>query len=120
MEIKILAPEEYGLLDAIPAPDAVKLDPVNTWVAVAMKDGKIIGRLVALSLPHFEAAWVAPEHRGGTAGARMEKALTEKMTELGATLVMAYATDAEMESYLTRLGYTRLATVWRKDISCLL
>ena len=116
MEIRILKPEEYHLLDDIPAPDAVRLNPENTWVVAAVEDGRVIGRLVALSLPHLEGAWIAPEHRGRTIGAQMESVLTDKMKELGASLVMAYATDETMESYLTRLGYSRLATAWRKDI----
>lgn len=119
MEIKILAPEEYHLLDEIPEPDAVKLDPSTTWVAAAIEDGKIVGRLVALSLPHIEAIWVEEKHRGSTIGVRLESLLTKKLEELGAGLVMAYAVNDKMESYLQRLGYTKLATAWRKDLKCL-
>lgn len=116
MEIRILKPEEYPLLDSVPQPDSVKLDPANTWVAGAFDGEKLVGRLVALSLPHLEAAWIDPQYRDGLTAARLEKAMIEKLKELGAGCVIAFAVNERIESYLARLSYEKLATAWRKEI----
>ena len=116
MDIRILEPHEYKLLDCIPAPDGVKLDPENTWVAAAIDDGKLVGRLAAISLPHIEAAWIDQGYRGSMIGVRMETLLEQKLKELGANLVLAFAVDETMESYLQRLGYQKIATAWKKEI----
>ena len=116
MEIKILTPDEYRLLDMVPEPDRVLLNPENTWVVGAIENGRLVGRLVALSLPHIECAWIDPAHRNGLLLQRMESALTWKLKTLGAGLAIAFAVDPKMESYCRRLGYLQFATAWRKEM----
>jgi hypothetical protein len=112
MEIRLINPDEYKLLDK----DAAGLNPDNSLIAVAVKDGKIMARLAAISLVHMEAAWIDPEIRNGIALARMEALLTEKLKEKGVSVALAFAVDEKMEDYISRLGYERLATAWRKEI----
>ena len=116
MDIRILEPHEYKLLDCIPAPDGVKLDPENTWVAAAIDGGKLVGRLAAISLPHIEGAWINPECRSGLILRRMEETLVSKMKQLGAGCVAAYAINKNIEQYLERSGYRQFATAWIKEI----
>lgn len=115
-EIQILTPDQYRLLDAVPEPDRVLLSPTNTWVAGAINDGRLVGRLVAVSLPHIECAWIDPAHRNGRLLHGMESALTGKLKALGAGIAIAFAVDQKMETYCRRLGYSQFATAWRKDL----
>jgi hypothetical protein len=116
MEIRILKSDEFALLDSIPYPDAVKIDPDNTIVAAVIKDGKLKGRLVLLNIPHLEAAWLAPEIRNGIALARMETLLIEQLKKLGAKIVLGFAVNDKMESYFKRRGYEKFASAWKKEI----
>jgi hypothetical protein len=113
IEIRILKPEEYHLLNGTPGEAFL---PENTWIAAALTDGDCIGHLVALSLPHIEGAWIKEGYRGGTMGYRLHSAVTDKLKELGASCAIAFAVNTKMESYLSRLGYKQFATAWRKDI----
>lgn len=118
MDIRLLRADEYSKLSSdIPEPYAVTLSPDNTIVAAVLDDaGKVKGRLVLINLPHIECAWLDPEIRGGIALARMEALLIEKLKELGAGLALAFAVDEQMESYISRGGYTKFATAWKKEI----
>jgi hypothetical protein len=116
MEVRLLNAGEFPLLDEIGGSDKATLSPDSSIVAAVLEDGKIKGRLALVNLPHIEAAWIAPEFRNGTALARMESLLTEKLKSLGAGTVLALAVDEKMESYIDRLGYRKLATAWIKEI----
>lgn len=116
MQYRILKPEEYDLLKSIPEPDAVKVNPNNTFVAAAFDEKKIVGRAVAISLPHIEAIWVDPEYRKGMIGKKLHSMIADTLQEHGAKLLIAYAINKKMESYLQRLGYSQLATAWIKEL----
>jgi len=114
MKIKFLEPNEYHKLDGI---DGAGFTPDNSLVAVAVDDDdKVIGRMAIVQLPHLEGSWVAPAHRGSTVGARLEKTCVNKLKELGAATVIGFAPDDTLELYLKRLGYTKFATAWKKEI----
>ncbi len=116
MKVRFLGAGEYGLLDAIDGPHRVQLDPANTLVVGAFDDGRLVGRLVALNLPHIEAVWIAPEHRKGLLLGWMVRLMTCKLRSLGARISLAIGVDKTMEDYLDRLGYSKLGTIWKKEI----
>ena len=116
MEIRILKSDEYDLLDELPDPDKIKLSPNNTIVAVALDGDKIVGRLAILNLPHLELLWINPEYRNGLILRRLEQTLINKLKNMGAGLALAFAVNKKMESYLSRLDYTEIATVWKKEL----
>ena len=113
---RLLNPEEFGLLDGIPEPDRVKVEPERTICAASFDNGKLVGRLLALSVPHIECAWIDPDCRNGLVLGHMERLITKRLKSLGASLALAVAVDARMEDYVSRLGYTRLGTIWKKEI----
>lgn len=112
MEVRVLEPEEYGTLTL---PDKTV---VPSWaIAVGAFDSdRLVGRLVGISLPFIECAWIDPDYRNGTVGGRLECAVRAKLKELGASLALAIAVDGQMEDYLARLGYTKFGTVWKKEL----
>jgi hypothetical protein len=114
MQLRWLKADEYETLAKIP--DKADLSPENTLVAVAVQDEKIVGRMVLISLPHIECAWVAPEHRGGILAARLETFCEQRLASLGASKMLAIAVDEKIESYFKRRDYVRLGTVWMKEI----
>lgn len=116
METRMLKPEEYGLMDSIPEPNAVRLDPANTWVVAGFDGGRLVGRLIAINLPHLECLWIDEEHRKSTLGYTMERMMIERLQSIGAKKVLAFAVDEEMEDYCRRLGYQKFATAWEKEI----
>lgn len=116
IQIRLLNADEFALLDSVPEPDKAALKPENSIVAVATLEGKLIGRIAAVSLPHIECVWIMPVYRGGVLLGRLEKVLECELKTRGATLAMAFAVNEQMENYCRRLGFQRFASAWRKDI----
>ena len=117
LTVRFLRPDEYNRLNiGVPADQSVSLDPDTSLVAVAEDGGRVVGRLVAIALPHIECAWIDEAHRGATLLARMENALIEELKQRGASRVLAFAVDDKMESYCHRRGYRKFATAWEKEI----
>ena len=100
-------------------PDGTLFTPENSIVAVAQENEKIVGMLSIVSIPHLEGIWVDPCCRGGRVGYMLEKTCCEKLCDLGAKGVAAFAPFALPDTigpYLDRLGYTEFASVWKKEI----
>lgn len=90
-------------------PDGIKW-PANSIVLYAIEEGKVVGRIGYLYLPHIEATWIAEDKRGGTLAARLVKKMEEIVQESGSPAIFAYSYDNQPEvgGYLARQGYTRL------------
>ena len=116
MEVRVLKPEEFGLMDQIPEPDRIELNPDNMIVVGAFIDNRLIGRLVAIALPHIEGAWISSDYRSGLVLARMDDLLVRHLKLLGAKSVAAFAVNPKMENYCRRLGYLEFATAWKKEV----
>lgn len=114
--VRVLDPEEYDLLRQVP--DGFMPDPENSVAVVALDDsGRLAGRMTVVVIPHLEGTWVREDFRGGTVAFRMEKAVIERMRELGPKKLLAFVVDETHEGYMERLGYRKLQmTVWEKEI----
>jgi hypothetical protein len=111
---------ELGILMA---EDARKIDPEGfPWpdkslVIFAAKQGKVVGRLGMLDLPHLEGPWVHEAERGGTVLSRLESKAEEVLKHLGNNAAFAYQLHAQPEigDYLRRLGFTLMPiNIWTK------
>ena len=114
--VRLLKSDEYDLLKQIPAEHRAEITPDNTIVAASFEGDKLVGALVLINLPNIECAWVHPEQRSGTLLGRMESLLIDKLRELGARKVIAFAVNEQMEDYTKRLGYARFASAWIKGV----
>lgn len=94
------------------------------FVRVAEREGLVIGGMVALAMPHYFspdivacdlALFVAPEHRGGMAAARLLAAYRDWGRDLGAVKVqmgvMAGVESWMVEALCERLGARRAGVV---------
>lgn len=104
MNYRTLPAEEYPRLASVA--DGIIPDPDGSVVIVAENDaGEIIGRMIIVDVPHIEGTWVAPEARGGSVGARLEKAACQAAVALGLKKTFAFVTNSEHAGYLRRLGW---------------
>lgn len=113
-EIKVLTGVEARSVDpsGLPWPD-------TSEVICAFEDGKLVGRIGYIFLPHMEATWVAEEKRGGTLAFRLVKAMEKLVAASGSPAVFAYAYDQQPEvgEYLQRIDYQKLPlTIWMKNV----
>lgn len=70
-----------------------------------------------LSPVHLEGPWVADEKRGTNLLSRLVHEAECAAKRCGLTKLFAFAVDAQIEDYLTRLGYKpNPMTVWEKAI----
>jgi N-acetylglutamate synthase-like GNAT family acetyltransferase len=114
MKTEFLLPGDYAKANSI---DNAGFTPDNSIVAIVEDEASNpIGRIAIVLLPHIEGIWIHPDHRNGTIGAKLEQAACAKLSSLGADTVLAFAIDTKLESYLERLGYTKFATAWKKEI----
>lgn len=115
MEIRRLEPNEWGVLDRFP--DGFKPDPGNSIAVVALnKDGKPVGRMTLVVMPHLEGTYIDLDERGGFLGYRLQKAIEKEARNLGVKKYFAYC-EPEHGQYLERLGYKKLnLEVWEKDV----
>lgn len=114
MEVKTLQPAEWDILKQ--APDGWVPDPA--WVAaiVAMDGERLVGRAAVCLMAHIEGTWVAEDHRNGTVGFRLIKAIEEQARAMNLSIVMAYAMP-EVGSYLERLGFKKSeVSVYVKEV----
>jgi|DEB19_MinimDraft_2_1074335.scaffolds.fasta_scaffold00935_2 GNAT superfamily N-acetyltransferase len=94
------------------------------FAGVAERDGQVIGGLVAMAVPHYFspdevacdlALFVAPEHRGGMAAARLVAAYRDWGKALGVAKVqmgvMAGVEAWMVEALCERLGARRVGVV---------
>jgi len=120
LDVRILNENEYGLLDSLPEDQRVNLDGRGGLIAAAFDDGKLVGRLALVMMPHIEFLWFDPDyHKSYVAdrlGIAMEELLLVRLKELGAKLVVAFAINETVEKICQRRGYEKFATAWRKEI----
>lgn len=117
IEIYKLEPHEFGLLGTIE--DGYIPDPRNSIALVAMIEGQIVGRMLLIAPAHIEGTWVKEGHRNGRVGLKLLSEMEKRARNCGLSKMFAYAASPEIESYLERLGYSRVpATVWSKDLTC--
>lgn len=117
MDVRLLSPDEYRLLENIPAEQRERLTPENSAVAGAFDDGgRLVGSMLLITVPHMECPWIDPQYRGGTLFARMEDVLVNKLRSLGSGKVFVFPVFQKMEQYLLRWGYRLRGTVWEKEI----
>jgi GNAT superfamily N-acetyltransferase len=93
-------------------------------ILVAESDGKLVGVMVALANYHYAcdfiqacdlALFVYPEHRGGTAGARLVKSYVQWAQNIGAEPTIGINTGVEVErsgKLLAALGAKNSGTNW--------
>lgn len=93
--------------------------PLDSLVMYCLEDGKIIGRVAAMSLKIFEGTWVDPNAPPTTAYRMIKQMETAYAAFLGDS-VGAFVADEQPEigDYLTRIGYEKLpVTFYTKDLT---
>ncbi|HUD64659.1 MAG TPA: GNAT family N-acetyltransferase [Candidatus Sulfotelmatobacter sp.] len=115
LEIRRLNSSEYDELLKIE--EGYRPEPEHSVVVVAKQDGAIVARTMLIRPFHIEGTWIDERFRKGTLGLRLMMRLEKEAKDAGLTKLFSYAADADIESYLERLGYTKQpVTVWTKDI----
>lgn len=94
-------------------------DPDNSIAVVAEDQGKIVGRMFLVAMPHIEGTWIHPDKRNGTIAYRLEKAMSEEAKRRGIPMLLAYVPTPEVAGYMQRLGYKREPyIVLSKEVKC--
>lgn len=95
---------------------------------VPEKDGKAVGMAAAAVTPHPYSPmyllgtelflWVDPEHRSGTVGPRLLKALEQRIKESGCKYISMTSTvhTPNFKKYLLKQGYIEAETAYMKEI----
>jgi hypothetical protein len=119
LEFKFLVgPEAVEADKQLPAGQRVQW-PVDSLVAYAVEDGKIVGRIGAVAIKVVEGTWCAPEKRGTTLPMRLMRQFEAMYSTFLGTAIGAFAPDAkpEISKYLERIGYEKLpVTFYTKTI----
>lgn len=116
MEIRELTPNEIIAARDI---DGVEFPPESVMLGAVDADGKIVGRIVLMSLLHIEGTWVDEAHRSGSLAVRLVRKAENLLADNGFTSAIAYTADVQPEigEYLERFGYSRLPiAIWQKAI----
>ena len=110
MTTRILPPEEWSRLEAIPAGIPWRdLDPRRNHVLVTEHDGMIAGCVVLMEAIHAEFLWIAPAHRGRVSVARRLRAtVLDSARTWGYPTVLMAAMTKQMAGILAGLGADRL------------
>ncbi len=115
IEIRELEKSEYARLAQVS--EGCIPNPETSSVIIAEQDGKIVGRMFLVCMPYIEGTWISPDARNGTCGMRLLHGMEAKVRSLGVKMLLAYAPDAHIEDYLSRIGFQRKpVTVWGKEI----
>lgn len=115
--IRPLTTEEFHLASG---PEGVEW-PKSAVILGAFRDGKLVGRIGTLILPHIEGLWVDENERecGGQIARELHKQIEEASKLLGRPHIFAYVpnTHPGMAAHLSREGYSQLPlTVWGKNL----
>ena len=114
MKLRVLEENEYGVLKSF---GDRFFPPEQSVVVIAEDDREIVGRVMLLAPAHMEGPYIIPKFRGSGLLFRLERRIVNEAKNLGASRILAYAANEQIESYLARLGYERLPmTVWIKEI----
>ena len=114
MEVRELTPEEIVAAREI---DGVEFPAEALMLGAVDADGKVVGRIVLMSLLHIEGTWVDEAHRGGSLAVRLVRKAENMLADNGFTSAIAYTSEEQPEigEYLQRFGYSRLPlTIWQK------
>ena len=115
IEVRRLHPSEFDLLKSIG--DGHTPDAEKSVAVVAESGSSIVGRIFLMAPAHVEGPFLAPAWRNGMLFKRLVDAIEIEARSEGIKKLMAYGASAEMESYISRLGYKKTGmTVWAKDL----
>ena len=114
MVIESVSPERYPMLQDIA--DGFVPNPATSKALIAKENGEVVGRVFLLAPAHVEGIWVRDDKRSTPLGKQLMEAAESEAKQSGITRLMAYGVS-ETESYLERLGYSKMPlTVWGKTI----
>jgi hypothetical protein len=115
-EVRVLTGEE---LKAVRVPGAPPWPEDTVVLAACTPEGRIVGQLAMIALPHLEGLWIDPDFRGG----HLLKSLVGGMEQLGKVLgrthLFAFVPEdsSEVEDYTERLNFNRFPVkVYMKEI----
>jgi hypothetical protein len=115
LEIRVLKPEEYHLLKQ--APDEFIPDPSMSVAVAALEDGKLVGKVLMIIIPHLEGPWIAEKYRSRLMMAQGFNLMIDELRRRGLKKIFAFAANPEIEGYLKRMDFTsEPMTVWSKEI----
>ncbi len=83
------------------------------------QEGKCVGRMVMINLPHLEGAWVADDRKGTTLAFRLLNGLEDVLRTLGRTHLFTFIPSADMnlKQMAERIGFKRLPwDIYLKEI----
>ena len=116
MEIRVLTTEDE--IQQAEALDGVRFPRENSiFIGAINSDGKVVGRIVLMSLVHLEGTIVAEDYRGSSAAIRLVAEAEQTLMGLGFNSAIAYTpmADAKIGAYMQRVGYQRFPVeVWQK------
>lgn len=105
MIARVLPPSEWDRLAVTGNPPFDHVRPEDIAVVAVESDGAIIASVAVMRLPHFEALWIAPEHRGNAGAFRLLiKTAFKTARQWADTWIMAGSASPVMDSMLERLG----------------
>lgn len=117
LSIRRLDPSEFELLKQFP--DGFAPNPNHSLVVVLSADEKMVGRSSIVGVPHIEGTYLEPAYRKGALLKKLIAAIEVEAQKEGISQLLSFAPNVEVESYLARLGYSKMAiTVWEKRLPC--
>ena len=115
-EIRVLTGEE---LKAVRVPGAPPWPEDTVVLAACTPEGRIIGQLAMIAVPHLEGLWIDPDFRAGRILGSLVKGMEELAKALGRTHLFAFVPEdsSEVEDYTERLQFRRFPVkVYIKEI----
>ena len=85
-------------------PDEIQWPESSNFVG-AFEEGKLVGRIGAMSVVHLEGTWVEEKYRKTMLPYRMFSFMEGRLKDAGLTHVLAFSASPVITDYLERLGY---------------
>lgn len=115
VEIERLKPSEFHLLARLG--DGYTPHPTRSVVVVAKNKLGLIGRCCLVSPAHVEGVYIDPLYRSSMVMKKLVDATEDEARAEGVNKLLVFAHGEEMESYIGRLGYSKMPlTVWEKNL----
>lgn len=115
IEIHKLTESEYPILCQIA--DGFKPNPKSSVALVAREGDEVLGRIFLVAPMHLEGPWIREDARGRAILWKLVERARVEAKDMGITRLLAFGAGPEMEDYLKRLDFTKLAlTVWATDL----
>jgi len=115
LTVRRLMPDEYGLLEKVA--EGFCPDPNESIAIIAQSGAVIVGRMLLLCPFHIEGTWIEESYRHRTVAVRLIAMMEREARKIGLSKIFSYAPNAEIEGYLSRLGYKKQPlTVWTKEL----